>query len=244
MSIKENIKKINDHLEGASCKLIGVTKTKSVEDILEAYDAGLKRIGENKVQELVEKYEALPESYRGGIEWHMIGHLQTNKVKYIASFISFIHSVDSMKLLKEINKQAAKHDRIVSCLLQIHIADEETKFGLSFSEAEAFLSHDEISYLENVSIAGVMGMATFTDDEDKIRKEFRSLKDFFDKLKTSSFFGFKNLVEISMGMSGDYKIAMEEGSTMIRVGSAIFGERVESTLISPKNKNATKTPKH
>jgi len=226
MSIKENIKKINDHLEGTPCKLIGVTKIKPIEDILEAYDAGLKRIGENKVQELVEKYEALPESYRGGIEWHMIGRLQTNKVKYIAPFISFIHSVDSMKLLKEINKQAAKHDRIVSCLLQIRIADEETKFGLSFSEAEALLQNEEFSYLKNIIVAGLMGMSTFTNDADKISREFKSLKDFFDKLKSSFFFDNKDFKETSMGMSGDYEIAMEEGSTMIRVGSAIFGERV------------------
>ena len=226
MSIRDNLKKINDYLEGTPCKLIGVTKTKPVEDILEAYDAGLKKIGENKVQELVEKYEVLPESCRGDIEWHMIGHLQTNKVKYIAPFISFIHSVDSMKLLKEINKQAAKHDRIVLCLLQIHIADEETKFGLSFSEAEALLQDEDFSYLKNIIVAGLMGMSTFTNDTDKIRREFKSLKDFFDKLKALFFFDSKDFTEISMGMSGDYKIAMEEGSTMIRVGGAIFGERI------------------
>lgn len=225
MLIKKNIEKINNQLKNTHCKLIAVTKTKPVEDILEAYNSGLRRIGENKVQELVKKYETLPEHCRTGIEWHMIGHLQTNKVKYIAPFISYIHSVDSMKLLKEINKQAAKHNHIISCLLQIQIADEDTKFGLSFSEAEALLMEEEYFLLKNIVIAGLMGMATFTEDKDKIRREFKSLKNFFDRLKTLFFSANKDFKEISMGMSGDYKIAIEEGSTLIRVGSAIFGER-------------------
>jgi pyridoxal phosphate enzyme (YggS family) len=202
--------------------LVAVSKTKPAEMIQEAYDSGWRRFGENKVQEMVEKHETLPKD----IEWHLIGHLQSNKVKYIAPFVSLIHGVDKAKLLKEINKQAAKHERVVNCLLQLHIAQEDTKFGLSFDEAKEILASDEFAQMKNVCVVGVMGMATFTEDETQIRNEFRSLKTFSDEIK-SEFDHLPNvdLQEISMGMSGDYEIAVEEGSTMVRVGSAIFGAR-------------------
>ena len=194
-----------------------VTKTHPAEKILEAYNVGHKIFGENRVQELVSKHEQLPKD----IEWHLIGHLQTNKVKMIASFVSLIHSVDSLKLLKEINKCAEKENRVIDCLFQIYIAKEETKFGLSFEEAEEILSSEEFKQMKNVRIAGLMGMATLTDNQSQIRNEFKSLKSFFDGLviRHSSF------IILSMGMSSDYKIAIEEGSNLIRVGSLIFGER-------------------
>ena len=201
--------------------LVAVSKTKPVADLQIAYDAGQRIFGENKVQELTDKFEVLPKD----IEWHFIGHLQSNKVKYIAPFVSMIHAVDSLKLLKEINKQAKNNDRTISCLLQFHIAEEESKFGLNLEEAQQILSSNEFVELQNISVVGVMGMATFTDDEDQVREEFRTLENYFHVVK-SHFFKYNDAFEhLSMGMSGDYKIAIEEGSTMIRVGSSIFGSR-------------------
>ena len=201
--------------------LVAVSKTKPVSAIEEAYAAGQRHYGENKVQELVEKAEQLPKD----IHWHLIGHLQSNKVKYIAPFVALIHSVDSLKLLLEINRQAAKNNRVIPVLLQFHIAQEETKFGFSLEEVLELLNSEEFKNLGNIRIDGVMGMASFTDDEAQIRKEFKLLKTYFDELK-STFFNEKNYFSIcSMGMSGDYLIAIEEGSTMIRVGSSIFGLR-------------------
>jgi len=201
--------------------LVAVSKTKPNEVLMEAYQAGQRIFGENRVQELVPKSETLPKD----IEWHMIGHLQSNKIKYIAPFVSCIHSVDKVKLLREINKQAAKNERVIRVFLQFHIAEEETKFGLSLEEAEIYFASPEFAELNNIEIAGVMGMATFTDNETQVRNEFKTLKSIFDKLKTSFFSTLPSFKEISMGMSGDYKIAMEEGSTMVRVGSSIFGSR-------------------
>lgn len=221
MSIAKNIQSFSSQLRDGFCKLIAVSKTYPNESILEAYEAGQRIFGENKVQELVPKYEALPKD----IEWHLIGHLQTNKVKYIAPFVHLIHSVDSFKLLKEIDKEGKKNDRIIPVLLQIYIADEETKFGLSFEEAEILLLSEELKQHQHISIRGFMGMATNTNDEQKIRLEFRSLKEFFDKCKNEFSGNSIDLQELSMGMSGDYKIAVEEGSTMVRVGSSIFGKR-------------------
>lgn len=222
MNIGQNLDTINQQLRGTSAKLIAVTKTKPIVDLQEAYNAGCKIFGENKVQEMVEKWEILPKD----IQWHLIGHLQTNKVKYMASFVAMIHSVDSLKLLQEINKQAAKNERVIDCLLQIYIAQEDTKFGLSPEEAEELLDTDTFKNLNNIKIVGLMGMATNTDDQEQIRLEFRSLKTFFEKLKAerSETHNFQ-LKEISMGMSGDFLIAAEEGSTLVRVGSAIFGHR-------------------
>lgn len=201
--------------------LVAVSKTKPLQDIQTAYDSGHRVFGENKVQELVEKQEALPKD----IEWHFIGHLQTNKVKYLAPFVSMIHAVDSMKLLREINKQAMKHDRTISCLLQFHIAEEQSKFGLNLENAQDILSSNEFIELQNISVAGVMGMATFTDNHEQIRDEFRTLENYFNVVK-SHFFKYNGAFEhLSMGMSGDYKIAIQEGSTMIRLGSSIFGAR-------------------
>ncbi|WP_080056817.1 YggS family pyridoxal phosphate-dependent enzyme [Spirosoma aerolatum] len=201
-------------------KLIAVTKTKSVALMREAYVAGCHRFGENKVQEMVEKQPQLP----ADIEWHLIGHLQSNKVKYIAPFVTLIHSIDSLKLLQEVNKQAAKHHRIIKCLLQIYIADEETKFGLSPDEAAILLHAPELDGLSNIRLVGLMGLATNTNDEAQIRQEFRGLKQLFDQLATIERPNVQ-FKELSMGMSGDYRIALEEGSTMVRVGSAIFGSR-------------------
>lgn len=222
MSIAKNLDNIKFQLQGTSARLIAVTKTKPIADLEEAYQAGCKIFGENKVQEMVEKWEILPKD----IEWHLIGHLQSNKVKYMASFVTMIHSVDSLKLLQEINKQATKNNRIIDCLLQIYIAEEETKFGLSQDEAKELLNSDEFHSMNNIRIVGVMGMATNTDDENQIRLEFRSLKTFFEELKqqTPETENFR-LKEISMGMSGDFLIAAEEGATLVRVGSAIFGHR-------------------
>ncbi|MEA5426469.1 YggS family pyridoxal phosphate-dependent enzyme [Arcicella lustrica] len=222
MSIAKNLDNINIQLQGTTARLIAVTKTKPIADLEEAYQANCKTFGENKVQEMVEKWEILPKD----IEWHLIGHLQSNKVKYMASFVAMIHSVDSLKLLQEINKQATKNNRIIDCLLQIYIAQEETKFGLSQDEAKELLQSDEFKSMKNIKIVGLMGMATNTDDQAQIRLEFRSLKTFFDELKVSIPESDNlQLKEISMGMSGDFLIAAEEGSTLVRVGSAIFGHR-------------------
>lgn len=218
-SIAANIDEIQKGLRQET-RLIAVTKTKPVEALQEAYNAGTKRFGENKVQEMASKYEVLPKD----IEWHMIGHLQTNKVKYMASFVSLIHSVDSFKLLKEINKEARKNDRIIDCLLQIFIAREETKFGLSEEEAIEIFTSEELRTLTNIRITGLMGMASNTEDESVVRSEFHGLKNLFDSFKKYENDQIK-MLELSMGMSGDYIIAMEEGSTLVRVGSAIFGSR-------------------
>ncbi|MCT4613496.1 MAG: YggS family pyridoxal phosphate-dependent enzyme [Marinifilaceae bacterium] len=218
--IYNNIKTIVEQIP-EQVKLVAVSKTKPIECIEDAYDGGYRIFGENKVQELRQKYETLPKD----IEWHMIGHLQTNKVKYIADFVHLIHGVDSLKLLKEINKQAKKFDRKISCLLQFHIAEEQTKFGFDINEVLEMLNSDAYKLLENIQICGVMGMATNTSDESQIRKEFLSLKDVFKELKESFFSNSPEFAEISMGMSGDYKLAIDCGSTMIRVGSTIFGKR-------------------
>lgn len=220
MSIAENIDLVKSHLP-VQVKLVAVSKTKPVEMLMEAYRHGQRAFGENKVQEMVAKYEAMPKD----IEWHFIGHLQTNKIKYMASFVHLIHGVDSFKLLKAIDAEARKVGRIIPCLLQFHIAEEETKFGLSLDEALEMLDSEEYRALKHISLSGVMGMATFTDDETQIRKEFAALKSYFDNLKTNYFSGNPQFKEISMGMSGDYLIAVEEGSTMVRIGSTIFGER-------------------
>ena len=220
MIIKNNIQNIVQNLT-PGCKLVAVSKTKSVETIKEAYDAGQKRFGENKVQELVPKFEALPRD----IEWHMIGHLQSNKVKYIASFVSLIHSIDSLKLLEEVNKQAIKAGRVIDCLLQVHIAEEETKFGFSQHELKSAFDQGHVEKLSNIRIVGLMGMATLTSDSKQIRKEFSGLKTTFDQLKSSKLPANVSMKELSMGMSSDYSLAVECGSTMVRVGSAIFGER-------------------
>lgn len=219
MSIKNNIEKFTQTLP-KGCRLIAVSKTQPVEKILEAYEAGQRLFGENKIQELTAKYESLPKD----IEWHMIGHVQSNKVKYMAPFVHLIHSVDSLKLLIEIDRQAKKVNRTISCLLQIHIATEETKFGFSESEVLETLQSDQFKSLANVRILGLMGMATLTDDQAQIRKEFKSLKTLFEKIKSLRIPNVA-MQELSMGMSSDYQIAIEEGSTFIRVGTAIFGER-------------------
>lgn len=220
MSIPQRIQEITKTIP-ENVTLVAVSKTKPNEDIMEAYDGGYRIFGENKPQELTRKFNELPKD----IQWHMIGHLQSNKVKYIAPFVSLIHAVDSLKLLKEINKQARKNDRIINCLLQFHIANEETKFGLDLEEAMEILTSDEFKEMANVRIVGVMGMATYTDDENQIRSEFQNLKRIYTELKTNFFSQEDRFTEISMGMSGDYKLAIEEGSTMIRVGSTIFGAR-------------------
>ncbi|MBL4704366.1 MAG: YggS family pyridoxal phosphate-dependent enzyme [Flavobacteriales bacterium] len=202
-------------------ELIAVSKTKPNSDIESAYHAGQRHFGENKVQELVQKWETLPKD----IHWHLIGNLQRNKVKYIAEFVHLIHAVDSLKLLVEINKQAEKHQRIINCLLQFHIAEESTKFGLSLSEAIKLIGDLDLGTFKNVKIVGVMGMATFTDDQHQIKKEFDQLNQIFKSLKTSLFQENPDFKEISMGMSGDYELAIQSGSTMVRVGSKIFGTR-------------------
>ena len=219
MSIKNNIEKFTQTLP-AGCRLIAVSKTQPVEKITEAYAAGQRLFGENKAQELTAKYEALPKD----IEWHMIGHLQTNKVKYIAPFVHLIHSVDSFKLLTEIDKQAKKVSRTIRCLLQVHIAREETKFGFSESEVLDMLQSGQFQTLKNIQVCGLMGMATLTDDVAQIRNEFKGLKTLFEKIKAVQIASV-SMEELSMGMSSDYAIAIEEGSTLIRVGTAIFGER-------------------
>lgn len=218
MSIAENIDQINSNLH-ANIQLVAVSKTKPAELLMEAYRHGQRAFGENKVQEMVGKYEELPKD----IEWHFIGHLQTNKVKYIAPFVHLIHGVDSFKLLKSIDSEARKVGRIIPCLLQFHIAEEETKFGLSLEEATEILNSAEFKLLKHIQISGVMGMATYTDDERQIKKEFANLKSIFEKLKTDYFAQNPDFKEISMGMSGDYLLAVEKGSTMVRIGSTIFG---------------------
>lgn len=219
MNIKKSIADFQNLLEKQSCKLVAVSKKKSEKDILEAYDAGQRIFGENRAQELEQKYHQLPKD----IQWHMIGHLQTNKVKYIASFVSMIESVDSLKLCKEINKQAQKCERNIDILLQIHIGKEESKFGFSPDELMSLIQANAFSEFQNISVRGVMGMATLTDDESIIRNEFKNLRKYFQDI--ASLGVFPEFTEISMGMTSDYKIAIEEGSTMIRVGSAIFGAR-------------------
>lgn len=225
MSIGANISAIKEELKNTKVKLIAVSKTKPAESIAEAYGAGQRVFGENTVQELVEKYDALPKD----IEWHLIGHLQSNKVKYIAPFISMIHSVDSLKLAQEINKQALKNGRVIDCLLQIYIADEDTKFGLDFAEAIELLRSEEFKELKNIRIRGVMGIATLTENQRMIKDEFYELKTFFTGLKETFFRKDADFTEISMGMSGDYKLAIEQGSTMIRLGSTLFGVRAKKT---------------
>jgi pyridoxal phosphate enzyme (YggS family) len=222
MSIADNIKSLKNETTPKKVTLIAVSKTKPVADIQEAYDAGQRQFGENTVQEMIEKQEQLPKD----IEWHQIGHLQTNKVKYIAPFISMIQSVDSLKLLQEINKQAEKNKRVIDCLLQIYIADEETKFGLGFDEAIELLRSEEYTTLKNVRIRGLMGIATNTETEKQIKDEFQELKVFFDGIKQSFFRKEDSFDVVSMGMSSDYELAIEQGSNMIRVGSTIFGGRV------------------
>ncbi len=220
MDIGNNISEIKNSIP-AGVKLVAVSKTKPNGDIMAAYNSGHKIFGENKVQDLVQKYEELPKD----IEWHFIGHPQSNKVKFIAPFIHLIHGVDSLKLLKVINKEGQKNNRVVNCLLQFHIAEESTKFGLSLVEAESILVSDDFVSLKNIAIAGVMGMATNTDNKSQIKKEFHLLKNIFNSLKNEYFSDSEIFREISMGMSADYPIAVEEGSTLIRVGSNIFGAR-------------------
>jgi len=214
--IKNNLENIKSTL-AENVTLVAVSKTKPIADIQEAYDAGHRVFGENKIQEMVSKHEALPKD----IEWHMIGHLQRNKVKYMAEFVSLIHGVDSLKTLKEIDKQAKKHNRVISCLLQARIAKEETKFGLPFNEIRTILKSEEYQQLSNVSVVGLMGMSTFTSNKEIVQEEFASLKVLFDELKIEN----TTFNILSMGMSGDYELAIENGSTMVRLGSSIFGAR-------------------
>ena len=221
MSIADNIKNLKIET-GAGVTLLAVSKTKPAADLQQAYDAGQRLFGENTVQEMVEKYEQLPKD----IQWHLIGHLQTNKVKYIAAFVTMIQSVDSLKLLHEINKHAEKAGRVIDCLLQIYIADEETKFGLGFDEAIELLRSEEFAMFKNIRIRGLMGIATNTDNQKQIKEEYYELKTFFDGVKQSYFRKVDSFDTLSMGMSADYKLAIEQGSNMIRVGSTIFGNRV------------------
>lgn len=216
MSIKENLHQVLSTIP-QKVSLVAVSKTKPEEDLQAAYDAGQRIFGENKIQEMTRKFEALPKD----IEWHMIGHVQSNKVKYMAPYVSLIHGVDREKLLKEINKQAAKNERVIDCLLQMHIAQEETKFGLDASELKQIIDNAQAGAYPNVRLVGLMGMATFTTDQNQIRTEFANLKQHFEKAASH----LEHCSVLSMGMSGDYPIAIEEGSTMIRVGSKIFGER-------------------
>jgi len=220
MGIQDNLNSFRNRLP-AGIKLVAVSKTKPVNIIDEAYNAGQRCFGENKVQELVEKQPLLPDE----IEWHFIGHLQRNKVKFIAPFVSLIHAVDSLKLLNEINKHASNNNRIINCLLQFHIAKESTKFGLNNNEAIELLESDQYNSFKHVNIIGVMGMATFTDNTEQVRFEFRLLKTYFNEMKEKYFSEKETFREISMGMSDDYKTAIEEGSTMLRIGTKIFGER-------------------
>lgn len=221
MRIKENLIKIKQDLP-TNVELVAVSKTKPNDLILEAYQAGQRIFGENKIQEMTDKYQDLPKD----IQWHMIGHVQRNKVKYMASFVSLIHGVDSMRLLKEINKQAKNNDRVIDCLLQVFIASEDTKFGLDQQELFALLESPEFKELKNIQIKGLMGMASFTSDTDQIKKEFTFLNDLFQKVK-QDFNDLENvnLDTLSMGMSNDYQLAISCGSTMVRIGSSIFGNR-------------------
>ncbi|KGO90779.1 YggS family pyridoxal phosphate-dependent enzyme [Flavobacterium suncheonense] len=219
MSITQNLQYIKSTLP-EHVTLVAVSKTKPVSDLMEAYDAGQRVFGENYVQELVDKQPQLPND----VEWHFIGHLQSNKVKYIAPFVSLIHGVDSLKLLQEINKQALKNNRVIDCLLQIYIAEEESKFGLDEKELNEILSSDELKNLNNIKVVGLMGMSTFTDNQAQVKKEFQNLKAVFDKYKTLKTENC-DLKTLSMGMSGDYELAIDCGSTMVRIGSSIFGSR-------------------
>ncbi len=219
--IVENLLRFRESVQ-PKAKLVAVSKTKPVEDLREAYDAGQRLFGENKVQEMAAKHEELPKD----IEWHMIGHVQRNKVKYMAPFVALIHSVDSPRLLREINKQGKNNDRVINCLLQVHIADEESKFGFDTDELLEFLSQDDFKHLEHIQIRGLMGMATLTDDQEKVRSEFKNLNTLFRKIDSMDILEERHdFSELSMGMTGDYKIALDEGSTMVRIGSAIFGAR-------------------
>ncbi len=216
MSIAENITKFKDEIP-EEVTLVAISKTKPVDDILEAYNAGQRIFGENKIQEMTEKWEKLPKD----IKWHMVGHVQRNKVKYMAEYVDLIHAVDSLKLLREIEKQAKKYDRTISCLLQIKIAEEDTKYGIDVDEAKSILQSNAYRKMTHVKVVGLMGMATFTEKEEKVRKEFSFLKTTFEDLKSE----YNSFSILSMGMSGDYKIAIDCGSTMVRIGSSIFGER-------------------
>ena len=221
MDIKANLESVKKTFKNPNCLLVAVSKTKPISDLKEAYEAGIRDFGENKVQELQEKQPQLPEDIR----WHMIGHLQRNKVKYIAPYVHLIHGVDSFKLLKEINKQGKKIDRKIPVLLQMHIAEEDSKFGFDRKEMDEMLADPDFTELTHVAIKGLMGMATFTENEEQIRREFQGLKNHFEELKTNPLPDFMKMEILSMGMSGDYLIAQEEGSTMVRIGSAIFGAR-------------------
>ena len=218
--IAENLSLLSKKIP-SNIQLVAVSKTKPIELLMQAYDHGQRHLGENKVQELVSKHESLPKD----INWHFIGHLQRNKVKYIAGFVHLIHGVESLKLLKEIDKQGQKNNRIINVLLQFHIAEETSKFGLKLLEAQQLLVDEAYLGFSNICISGVMGMATFTDDTEQVRNEFRTLKSIYNELKMSFFKDSNDFKVISMGMSGDYEIAIEEGSTLIRVGSSIFGAR-------------------
>lgn len=219
--IKESLLRFRESVQ-PQATLVAVSKTKPIQDLEEAYDAGQRHYGENKIQEMTEKWETLPKD----IMWHMIGHTQRNKVKYMAPYVHLIHSVDSPRLLKEINKQAKNNKRVIDCLLQIHIAEEETKFGFDEAELVDLLNDEAFIEYENVQIKGLMGMATFTDNKEQIRKEFKNLSQLFKKIKQEQLLSSRHeFTELSMGMTGDYEIALEEGSTMVRIGSAIFGSR-------------------
>ena len=222
MSIDTNIQELQSELTPIGVKLIAVSKTKPNEDILQAYQAGQRVFGENQVQEMLAKYEELPKD----IEWHLIGHLQTNKVKFIAPFVHMVHAIDSLKVLIELNKHALKNNRIIDCLLQVYIADEDTKFGLDHSELIELLRSEELTALKNIRIRGLMGIATNTPNEKIVKEEFYELKMFFDGIKVTFFRKEDYFDTLSMGMSSDYKIAIEQGSNMVRLGSTIFGERV------------------
>lgn len=222
MSIASNISELQQELQPIGVQLVAISKTKPNEDILEAYEAGQRLFGENQVREMLAKYEELPKD----IEWHLVGHLQTNKVKYIAPFVSLIHSVDSLKVLAEINKQALKNNRVIDCLLQVFIADEDTKFGLDHAELIELLRSEEFQEFKNIRIRGLMGIATNTENEKIIKEEFYELKIFFDGIKTTYFRKEVSFDILSMGMSSDYKIAIEQGANMVRLGSTIFGKRV------------------
>lgn len=220
MSIKDNLLHIKQSLP-PQVILVAVSKTKPVSDLMEAYETGQRIFGENKIQEMTDKYEQMPKD----IEWHMIGHVQTNKVKYMAPFVSMVHGVDSLKLLKEIDKQAQKNNRVINCLLQMHIAEEETKFGMDETELNELLASEEFKQMQNIKVTGLMGMATFTEDENQIKKEFTHLKTIFDNVRQKPETLNLKPQTLSMGMSGDYKLAIACGSTMIRVGSSVFGHR-------------------
>jgi len=219
MSIQQNLLQIKSQIPN-DVTLVAVSKTKPVEDLMEAYNAGQRIFGENKIQEMTEKWQQMPKD----IEWHMIGHVQSNKVKYMVPYVKLIHGVDSLKLLKEINRQAVRWRKKINCLLQIHIAEEETKFGLDENELIELLNSDEFKEMSNIKVIGLMGMATFTDNQEQIKKEFQNLKTIFDKLQQLETPNLK-LETLSMGMSGDYQLAIDCGSTMVRIGSSIFGGR-------------------